>query len=157
MHKVYKYLIKKLSSEKVIDDLPDDQPADSLVEILCNGTLLNPYILLKSVKEKYWQKPDQLLVLHYRRKETVSASESSRVREYCPRKPPLWIPDHLALQCMKCEQDFTMWRRVHHCRNCGKCFCGECCGQWARIEKYGYFQPVRVCAECKKEVERRRQ
>ena len=24
MHKVYKYLIKKLSSEKVIEDMPDD-------------------------------------------------------------------------------------------------------------------------------------
>ena len=44
MHKVYKYLIKKLSSEKVIEDMPDDQPADSVVEILCSGVVLNPYV-----------------------------------------------------------------------------------------------------------------
>jgi len=43
MNKVYKYLIKKLSQEKAIEDIPDDQQADSVVEILCNGVLLNPF------------------------------------------------------------------------------------------------------------------
>ncbi len=77
MHKVYKYLLKKLSAEKVVEDLPDDQFADSVVEILCNGVVLNPYIQLKYVREKFWQRNELLLVLHYRRKETSALNENN--------------------------------------------------------------------------------
>ena len=74
VHKVYRYLIKKLHSEKVIEDISDDQLADSQVEILCNNQVLNPQMQLKVVKEKYWQQhPDnKILELHYRKKETSS-------------------------------------------------------------------------------------
>ena len=71
MNKVYRYLIKKLVSEKAIEDVPEDQPADSVLEITCNGTTLSPFIQLKSVKDQFWmgQPPDKLLELHYRRKD----------------------------------------------------------------------------------------
>jgi len=78
LHKVYKYLIKKLSSDHIIEDISEDQVADSVVEILCNGQVLNPYIQLKWAKEKFWgPSSDQLLVLHYRRKENVLDMEIS--------------------------------------------------------------------------------
>ena len=51
MHKVYRYLIKKLQAEKAIEELPEDSLADSLVEILCAGAVLSPQIQLKSVKD----------------------------------------------------------------------------------------------------------
>lgn len=34
--------------------------------------------------------------------------------------PPSWVPDELAPQCMACLASFTVVRRRHHCRNCGK-------------------------------------
>jgi hypothetical protein len=34
--------------------------------------------------------------------------------------PPPWIPDDMAPRCMSCEAAFTVVRRRHHCRNCGK-------------------------------------
>jgi len=34
--------------------------------------------------------------------------------------PPTWVPDELAPQCMACSASFTVVRRRHHCRNCGK-------------------------------------
>lgn len=34
--------------------------------------------------------------------------------------PPKWVPDELAPQCMACSSTFTVLRRRHHCRNCGK-------------------------------------
>lgn len=34
--------------------------------------------------------------------------------------PPKWVPDELAPQCMACSATFTVVRRRHHCRNCGK-------------------------------------
>lgn len=34
--------------------------------------------------------------------------------------PPTWIPDNEAPVCMSCKAMFTVVRRRHHCRNCGK-------------------------------------
>ena len=44
LHKVYKYLIKKLQNDHIIDDNIDEIPAETIVEILCNGIVLDPYI-----------------------------------------------------------------------------------------------------------------
>lgn len=33
---------------------------------------------------------------------------------------PVWIPDADAPVCMMCQSKFTMWKRRHHCRACGK-------------------------------------
>ena len=44
MNKVFKYLIKKLQQEKAIEESPEDQQADSIVEIMCNGVVLNPFM-----------------------------------------------------------------------------------------------------------------
>ena len=33
---------------------------------------------------------------------------------------PFWIPDADADACMICEAKFTMVKRRHHCRACGK-------------------------------------
>lgn len=34
--------------------------------------------------------------------------------------PPPWVPDNEAPVCMSCKSIFTVVRRRHHCRNCGK-------------------------------------
>ncbi|KAL1138225.1 hypothetical protein AAG570_009916 [Ranatra chinensis] len=34
--------------------------------------------------------------------------------------PPAWVPDQAAPMCMSCHAQFTVVRRRHHCRNCGK-------------------------------------
>ena len=44
--------------------------------------------------------------------------EPTHVAESEP--PPPWVPDELAPRCMSCESSFTVVRRRHHCRNCGK-------------------------------------
>ena len=33
---------------------------------------------------------------------------------------PKWIPDIEAKLCMKCDAKFTVVKRRHHCRACGK-------------------------------------
>jgi hypothetical protein len=33
-----------------------------------------------------------------------------------------------------------------------RCFCDECCNNWFPIEAYGYFNPVRICIDCKNEI-----
>ena len=37
-----------------------------------------------------------------------------------------WVPDHAAVNCMRCHATFSLLRRKHHCR-CVWCVCGVWC------------------------------
>eukprot|EP00158_Paraphelidium_tribonemae_P007602 Partr_v1_DN28296_c3_g1_i1_m75320 putative FYVE, RhoGEF and PH domain containing len=39
---------------------------------------------------------------------------------------PVWIPDNAVNECMECLQEFTVMKRRHHCRSCGRVLCGNC-------------------------------
>ena len=62
--------------------------------------------------------------------------------------PPPWIPDESAPHCMSCQSVFNVVRRRHHCRNCGKIFCGKCSANTVPLPRYGHVKPVRVCNRC---------
>ncbi|KAG8225430.1 hypothetical protein J437_LFUL004251 [Ladona fulva] len=62
--------------------------------------------------------------------------------------PPPWVPDGMAPRCMSCEAVFTVVRRRHHCRNCGKVFCARCSSNSVPLPRYGHVKPVRVCNRC---------
>ncbi|GFO37158.1 Zinc finger fyve domain-containing protein 9 [Plakobranchus ocellatus] len=62
-------------------------------------------------------------------------------------EPPFWIPDSEAPSCMMCQAKFTMWKRRHHCRACGKVLCSTCCSQRALLP-YLDNKEARVCLEC---------
>lgn len=61
--------------------------------------------------------------------------------------PPIWVPDNMAGQCMQCQQKFTMIKRRHHCRACGKVLCSVCCSQKFRLE-FANEPESRVCVQC---------
>ncbi|XP_055699347.1 lateral signaling target protein 2 homolog isoform X2 [Phlebotomus papatasi] len=63
-------------------------------------------------------------------------------------RPPRWIPDEEAPRCMACSAVFTAFRRRHHCRCCGKVFCGVCSNSSAPLPKFGLTKAVRVCRAC---------
>ncbi|CAB3381466.1 Hypothetical predicted protein [Cloeon dipterum] len=62
--------------------------------------------------------------------------------------PPPWVPDHMAPNCMTCEALFTVVRRRHHCRHCGKVVCARCSPNSVPLPRYGQMRPVRVCNRC---------
>jgi hypothetical protein len=41
----------------------------------------------------------------------------------------------------------------HHCRNCGRIFCHDCCGTRMPLPKFGYDEAVRVCGTCITDLE----
>ncbi|XP_053994035.1 lateral signaling target protein 2 homolog isoform X1 [Hylaeus volcanicus] len=68
--------------------------------------------------------------------------------EECVERAPAWVPDNDAPRCMACQAGFTVVRRRHHCRNCGKVFCGRCSSNNVPLPRYGHMKPVRVCNRC---------
>lgn len=60
-----------------------------------------------------------------------------------------WMKDEDASSCLHCHKRFGVITRRHHCRLCGKVFCGRCC------EKATRYGGVRVCVPCLQEEEHR--
>ncbi|XP_014616566.1 PREDICTED: zinc finger FYVE domain-containing protein 9 isoform X1 [Polistes canadensis] len=63
------------------------------------------------------------------------------------KQPPFWIPDSDASSCMLCDLKFTVLKRRHHCRACGKVLCNKCCNMKYRLEYQGNIYS-RVCVAC---------
>ncbi|KNC31156.1 hypothetical protein FF38_13972 [Lucilia cuprina] len=61
--------------------------------------------------------------------------------------PPIWVPDNMATGCMQCSAKFTMIKRRHHCRACGKVLCSVCCSQKFKLE-FLTEPESRVCVQC---------
>jgi hypothetical protein len=87
----------------------------------------------------------------------------------CVQVRPYWIPDNDATTCMLCSRQFTLVRRRHHCRSCGRVLCTDCCAQHAVLAYLGTIdttpilvnhrlaattKPARVCAPCAGTLER---
>lgn len=76
------------------------------------------------------------------------ASPVTERGEECVERAPAWVPDNDAPRCMACQAGFTVVRRRHHCRNCGKVFCGRCSSNNVPLPHFGHTKPVRVCNRC---------
>ncbi|CAM2726281.1 unnamed protein product [Rotaria socialis] len=64
---------------------------------------------------------------------------------------PEWVSDELATGCTKCTAKFSITRRRHHCRACGKVFCSTCC--WQKIKLiHNDSKEDRACNDCIKTI-----
>lgn len=81
--------------------------------------------------------------------ETISSTElAAKARDGQFEDPPDWVPDEACNSCIACKAPFTVIRRKHHCRSCGKIFCSRCSSHSAPLPRYGQVKPVRVCTHC---------
>ena len=64
-----------------------------------------------------------------------------------------WINTKKCDSCQDCNTKFTVTDRKHHCRSCGKIFCGRCSKYSAEIPEMRIFKPVRVCLNCFRKLE----
>ena len=59
---------------------------------------------------------------------TTRRSESKLARKAIrPRTIRRWVGDDKVSECFECTAKFTLLNRRHHCRVCGRIFCGGCC------------------------------
>ncbi|XP_025965198.2 zinc finger FYVE domain-containing protein 16 isoform X1 [Dromaius novaehollandiae] len=78
--------------------------------------------------------------------QTSERVESLKMPEILGQKQPSWVPDSEAPNCMNCQVKFTFTKRRHHCRACGKVFCGGCCNRKCKLQ---YMEKeARVCIGC---------
>ncbi|XP_014815997.1 PREDICTED: zinc finger FYVE domain-containing protein 16 isoform X1 [Calidris pugnax] len=78
--------------------------------------------------------------------QTSESGETLKIPAALSRKQPLWVPDSEAPNCMNCQVKFTFTKRRHHCRACGKVFCGNCCKRKCKLQ---YMEKeARVCTGC---------
>ncbi|NWT80579.1 ZFY16 protein, partial [Lanius ludovicianus] len=81
-----------------------------------------------------------------RANQTSESTESHKTPAALSWKQPLWVPDSEAPNCMSCQAKFTFTKRRHHCRACGKVFCGSCCKRKCKLQ---YMEKeARVCTGC---------
>lgn len=62
---------------------------------------------------------------------------------------PRWVPDEDAFICYNCAARFTAVRRKHHCRQCGRVFCSQCCSFKMQLRHLSYQSLERVCVLCR--------
>ncbi|CAL1528515.1 unnamed protein product [Lymnaea stagnalis] len=48
--------------------------------------------------------------------------------------------------CSNCRQPFSVTKRKHHCRHCGKIFCADCTTK--SVNSGPHFRPAKVCDVC---------
>ncbi len=60
-----------------------------------------------------------------------------------PSTARVWQADASTKTCSKCNTEFTMFNRRHHCRKCGQIFCNNCCP-----ERYRGAIIQRECLYC---------
>ena len=80
LHKVYKYLVKKLEEANFEDE--SDAPIEQSVIIVCNGEILSSSLQLKKVKEQFWPNEDKLLTLNYKRKDAHFQAVGNQQRTF---------------------------------------------------------------------------
>ncbi|KAL9228476.1 hypothetical protein vseg_004055 [Gypsophila vaccaria] len=68
-----------------------------------------------------------------------------------------WMPDDSCRVCYDCDAQFTLFNRRHHCRLCGRIFCGKCTAHRvpAHTDDSSYlrdeWEKVRACNFCFKQ------
>ncbi|XP_072130601.1 zinc finger FYVE domain-containing protein 1 [Mobula birostris] len=63
-------------------------------------------------------------------------------------RPDYWVPDDQLAECHRCGKAFTSTTSRHHCRACGRGFCGPCSPGLRSVPSRGWDHPVRVCVDC---------
>ncbi|KAG0550795.1 hypothetical protein BDA96_01G368200 [Sorghum bicolor] len=72
-----------------------------------------------------------------------------------------WMPDHSCRVCYDCDTQFTIFNRRHHCRRCGRIFCGKCTANSIPVSSgpdrnVDEGDRIRVCNFCFKQWEQER-
>lgn len=137
----------------VINTLPQRHLTQSLSSSLSSSqTLVMPPVIVGSTESKSSSDEGPPPTLS-----SAGTSPQSSWKDYSaiiPQDTPgivIWTNDDEVKQCTLCKNDFTLLRRRHHCRSCGRVMCGKC-GKEATCEQLFGPKPQRMCTICLTEL-----
>ena len=67
---------------------------------------------------------------------------------------PIWSKDDEGSACFVCAAEFGFFERRNNCRRCGTAVCGPCSKYFVPLPELGYYERVRICVTCIKEIYR---
>ncbi|KAI9291816.1 Dbl homology domain-containing protein [Neoconidiobolus thromboides FSU 785] len=152
---------RKVDLEVVkIVDVPDTDNIKNLFQIISQEKSFAAYC--DTIKEKQsWLDAFNTTIkeLHSNKKTLKLDTNSIRqkkeiilplvVKDY---SAPVWIPDDQAIDCHCCKEEFTVFKRKHHCRLCGNVVCHTCSNNTFFIPGQSLVdhRPARACDKCYK-------
>ena len=91
---------------------------------------------------------DELVAKYRETVDNLPAEAAESAREVMLEEggvAPIWVPNGEAPVCQVCSDRFSLVRRRHHCRNCGRVVCGKCSRFRATLRG---VDNQRMCAMC---------
>ncbi|EDQ91985.1 uncharacterized protein MONBRDRAFT_31115 [Monosiga brevicollis MX1] len=85
----------------------------------------------------------------------MSAEDLDASRVDPDKVAPLWEEDTNVKNCVGCDVKFSMMKRKHHCRACGRIFCDTCSPHKDELpESFDMKGPQRTCDMCHLNLEK---
>jgi len=143
-----------LHSERLIVDhtfflettfIEDTNPGECNFQIRGYGEAF--LVFTDTLEEKLeWMKVlDESIRVH---KEAYAQLKLRGLRDAERGSAALWVPDEATEQCMRCNRDFSIFKRKHHCRHCGYVVCADCSKNRAIVPGVNSGEQLRVCIPC---------
>ncbi|XP_050437503.1 RUN and FYVE domain-containing protein 2 isoform X4 [Adelges cooleyi] len=146
-------LVKEQESKRVVEEsltAAGNQTTRLGQEIVQLKAMSNEYVLLQEehhkVLDKYRGQEKALEELAGQLKKEILKSSALEEAANTSLGQAHWERDNEVTNCKRCEKDFSLRRRKHHCRNCGGIFCALCSDNMMMLPSSA--KPVRVCDDC---------
>ncbi|TPP57388.1 FYVE RhoGEF and PH domain-containing protein 2, partial [Fasciola gigantica] len=96
-------------------------------------------------KTEWWDDIQSAISEERDRKDSIiPISSTDKIEGTTATSAAEWVKDEQSTMCAECYAQFTVLNRRHHCRACGKVFCGSCSAYRAPIAYLG-GKVKRVC------------
>ncbi|RKP35077.1 Dbl homology domain-containing protein, partial [Dimargaris cristalligena] len=128
-------------------DVPDtpQAPLKNVFQIYSREKSFGVYTETPRLKQEWVGALHRAITEHINARKTLRVDRS--IQNY---NAPVWIPDEQAVRCLICYEEFSLFRRKHHCRACGHIVCHYCStktivipGSWESEDK-----EARACDQC---------
>ncbi|CAD5116306.1 DgyrCDS5212 [Dimorphilus gyrociliatus] len=164
--KVAKEHIEEQLNSKILfikDQIHSEQLERSRVEDALNTELMQVRKKLKEETDSKKQVMDDVSTLRIKvsslqedlnnsecvQRDFVKLSQSLQIeleRERAKQTEVRWQNEEDIDECNKCKTTFTVTRRKHHCRHCGRIFCADCVSN--TVLSGPQRRPAKVCQVC---------
>jgi hypothetical protein len=127
----------------IVEDIPDSEKHKFCFKI--KSSKKSFIVIAKSIQDKERWLTE---INKAARKIIDQASQLGPIDQLNRYQAPVWKADKDFKQCFACNEFFSLFRRRHHCRECGNLFCSPCSVRRVVIHEISCKRPSRICDSC---------